>query len=91
MKIAFVTIIIKNLFILNLKIVLTFLNGASLSSSGVRPHTSARVLIEVQTSGTFNFNRFTFDAVYENVAYSGVGVGEESVTTGALGASFCGF
>lgn len=49
-------------------------------SAGRRgPHASARVLVEVQTRCALDFGVFTLDAVEEDVAYSRVGVGEESV------------
>lgn len=63
---------------------LTFLNIAALSTSRIRPHASAGVLVEVQASCALHLSDITLDAVVEYVAYRRIGMGKETVPARAL-------
>lgn len=55
-----------------------------MSASGVGPHASTGVLVEVKAGGTFDFSGITLDTVEEHVTDGSIGVSEETVATGAL-------
>lgn len=61
----------------------TILHVTSLTVCSIGPHTCARVLVKVKSSGTFYFGVLTFDTVEENIADGWIGMGKESITTWA--------
>lgn len=63
---------------------LTLLFVTSLSSGGIGPDAGTGVLVEVKAGGTLDLGGFTFDAVVEDVAHRGVGMGKESIAAGTL-------
>lgn len=62
---------------------LTLYSDAALSARCIGPHAGARVLVEVQTSGALDLGDLALDAVHEDVAHGGVGVGKEAVAARA--------
>lgn len=68
---------------------LTLVN-ASLTLGSIGPHAGAGVLVEVQSVGAGQLGELSVNAVVELVADSGIGMGEESVATGAVGVALGG-
>jgi len=58
-----------------------FLRLSHLATRAIRPHASSAVLVEVQPGSTDDLDRFSVDAIVEDVAHCRIGMREETVSS----------